>query len=282
MQENLEKPLVSVIIPTYNSIITIENTLKSIKKQSYDNIEIIVVDNNSKDNTKEISLKYTNKVFNKWPERTAQKNYWIEKAIWKYIFFVDSDMELTNEVIKESVILYENTGNIWWICIPENSVWEWFFVKIRDFERSFYDWTSVESARFFKLEDVRKVWWFEEDLIFFEESLLPQKIESKLNKSCKFRINSYIYHNEWDINIIKWLKKKFYYGKSLDEYKQKIKEIWIEQTWNDQMWILNRYLIFIKNKRFFTKPILAFWVIWLKTLEFWSGALGLFYSKIKK
>lgn len=282
MQENLQNPLVSVIIPTYNSSVTIENTLKSIKKQSYDNIEIIVVDNNSKDNTKEISLKYTDKVFNKWPERTAQKNYWIEKSNWKYIFFVDSDMELTNEVIKECVILYENTENIWWICIPENSVWEWFFVKIRDFERSFYDWTSVESARFFKLEYVRKVWWFEEDLIFFEESLLPQKIESKLNKSCKFRINSYIHHNEWDINIIKWLSKKFYYGKSLYEYKQKVKEIWIEQTWNDQMWILSRYLIFLKSKRFFTKPILAFWVLWLKTLEFWSGALGLIYSKIKK
>ena len=94
---------------------------------------------------------------------------------------------------------------IWWICIPERSIWEWLFVKIRDFERSFYEWTSIESARFFKLEDVKEVWWFEEDLIFFEESLLPQKIESKLWKSCKYRINNYINHNEWDINLKNWL-----------------------------------------------------------------------------
>jgi glycosyltransferase involved in cell wall biosynthesis len=58
-------PLVSLIIPTYNSSKTIEDCLKSIKNQNYENIELIVVDNNSKDNTKEIALKYTNKVYNK-------------------------------------------------------------------------------------------------------------------------------------------------------------------------------------------------------------------------
>jgi glycosyltransferase involved in cell wall biosynthesis len=57
--------LVSVIIPTYNSSRTLEKCLESIKNQSYKNIEIIVVDNNSKDNTKEIALKFTDKVFNK-------------------------------------------------------------------------------------------------------------------------------------------------------------------------------------------------------------------------
>lgn len=41
-------------------------------------------------------------------------------------------------------------------------------------------------------------------------------------------------------------------------------------------------MIFLKNKRFYTKPILAIWVLILKTLEFWSGALGLIFSKIRK
>lgn len=278
----MNKPLVSVIVPTYNSERTIEKCLESIKNQTYENIEIIVVDNNSKDKTKEIAKKYTDKVYNKWPERTAQKNYWIEKAKWEYIFFVDSDMELRKDVVKYCIELFLKEQNIWWICIPEKSVWEWFFVKIRDFERSFYWNTSIESARFFKLEDVKNVWWFEEDLIFFEESLLPQKIESKLNKSCKYRIEEYINHNEWNINLYNWLKKKFYYWKSLDEYKKKVKEIWIEKIWEWQMWIINRYMIFLKNKRFYTKPVLAIWVLILKTLEFGSWALGLVFSKVRK
>jgi hypothetical protein len=55
--------------------------------------------------------------------------------------------------------------------------------------------------------------------------LLPQKIESKLKKSCKYRINEYILHHEDNISLFEWLKKKFYYGKSLSDYKRKVKEI---------------------------------------------------------
>ncbi len=288
----LEKPLISVIIPTYNSEKFIWKCLESIKNQipfaqlnnvelKGDFIEIIVVDNNSKDKTKEIALKYTKNFFNKWPERTTQKNYWIEKAKWKYVCFIDSDMELSPQIISECVNLFSENENIWWICIPEKSFWKWLFVKIRDFERSFYGKTNIESARFFKLEDVKSVWGFEEDLIFFEESLLPQKIEAKLNKSCKLRIKSYILHNEWDISMWKWFAKKFYYGKSLDKYKKKVQEIGITEIGNNQMGIFHRYMIFLKSKRFYTKPCLALWVLALKTLEFGSGALWLFCNNIK-
>lgn len=272
-------PLVSIIIPTYNSWKYIKNCLESIINQSYDNIEIIIVDKFSLDKTKEIASKYTNFIFDKWVERTTQKNYWIKKAKWKYVFFVDSDMTLNQKVVEKSVKLYENNPNIWWICIPENSVWKGLFVKIRDFERKFYTETSIESARFFKKDDVVKVWWFEEDLVFFEESLLPQKIESKLNKSCKYKIKEYINHNEWDNNLLYWLKKKFYYWKTLDLYKLKVKKIGIEKTLDSQIWILNRYMIFFSNKMFYTRPFLAFWVICLKTLEFTSWWLGFLYNK---
>jgi len=57
--------LVSIIITTKNEEKNIENCLKSIKLQTYSNIEIIVVDNNSSDQTKEISQKYTDKVLDK-------------------------------------------------------------------------------------------------------------------------------------------------------------------------------------------------------------------------
>lgn len=57
-------PLVSIIIPTYNSAKTLEICLQAIKAQSYQNIEIIVVDNNSLDETKEIAQKYADKVIN--------------------------------------------------------------------------------------------------------------------------------------------------------------------------------------------------------------------------
>jgi glycosyltransferase involved in cell wall biosynthesis len=57
--------LVSIIIPTYNSARTLEQCLISIQNQDYTNIEIIVVDNNSSDETKSIATKFTDKVFDK-------------------------------------------------------------------------------------------------------------------------------------------------------------------------------------------------------------------------
>jgi len=57
-----QKLLVSVIIPTKNSGSTIGNCLESIMTQTYTNIEIVVVDNYSNDNTQEIAEKYTEKV----------------------------------------------------------------------------------------------------------------------------------------------------------------------------------------------------------------------------
>ena len=58
--------LVSVVIAAKNEEKNIENCIKSVLEQTYPRykIEIIVVDNNSIDKTKEIAKKYTDKVFN--------------------------------------------------------------------------------------------------------------------------------------------------------------------------------------------------------------------------
>ena len=53
-----DEPLVSVVIPTYNSSATLETCLDSIKRQVYKNIEVIIVDNFSKDSTINIGQKF--------------------------------------------------------------------------------------------------------------------------------------------------------------------------------------------------------------------------------
>jgi len=64
-------PLVSVIITTKNEEKHIENLLQSIKRKTYKNIEIILVDNYSTDKTIEIARKYTDKIYLKGLERSS-------------------------------------------------------------------------------------------------------------------------------------------------------------------------------------------------------------------
>lgn len=268
--------MVSIIIPTYNSEKTLAKCLESIKNQTYKSIEIIIVDKNSEDKTVEIARNYNVKVFQLDVERTKAKNFGLKKAVGKYVCFIDSDMELTKNVIEECVNLLEKDEKIGGIIIPERSVGNSFWVRVRDFERTFYAGTRIESARFFRKDLAKKVGGFDEDIIFFEESTLPQKIE-KLGYDVKARINAEILHYEEDFSIWKWLKKKIYYGKSAVNYKEKY-----SNYASKQLSIFYRLLIFLRHKRFYSKPILALGVITLKFLEYFSVKLGVLASKVGK
>lgn len=58
MQKEYVDGLVSVIIPVYNASKYLERTLQSIFSQTYKNLEIVIVDDRSKDNSAEIVAKY--------------------------------------------------------------------------------------------------------------------------------------------------------------------------------------------------------------------------------
>lgn len=276
----MENPLVSVIIPTYNSSRTLEKCLESIKNQTYKNIEIIVVDNNSTDNTKEIAKKFADKVINFWPERTFQKNEWLKNASGKYWLFIDGDMILSKYLLEKSVMKIQEQNNNWWVILPVVDIWKSFWTKVIAFERSFYKGSSMEAARFLNLDLVKKVWWFK-NIIFYEEFIVPQEIE-KIWFSTKNYVDENIYHDYDDFTFMKNLKKKFYYGKTYEKYKKQMQEFGLGSEQKKQTSIIWRYFVFLKNKNFYKKPFLAIWVLTLKTCEFGAWALGLLFGKFKK
>jgi len=127
-------PLVSIVIPTFNSEKTIGKCLESIRDQTYKNVEIIVVDKFSEDKTVEIAKSYGARIIQDYGERARAKNIGLKHAKGKYVLFVDSDMELSKNVAKECVELMEKDNKIGGIIIPEISVGNGFWVKVRDFE----------------------------------------------------------------------------------------------------------------------------------------------------
>ena len=98
---------VSIIIPVYNAELTIEKCIKSILQQDYKNLEIIVIDDGSKDKTQNIIEKYLRlddriryiKQSNSGV--SAARNRGIKESIGEYIIFVDSDDWLERNMISE-------------------------------------------------------------------------------------------------------------------------------------------------------------------------------------
>jgi len=90
------EPLVSIIIPTYNRAFCLANAIKSVLDQTYSNIEIIVVDGPSKDDTETVINKLGDKKIIYIREEKARgagaaRNTGIKVARGEYIAFQDSD-----------------------------------------------------------------------------------------------------------------------------------------------------------------------------------------------
>lgn len=93
----MKKNFFSIIVPVYNGEKHIENCIQKLLKQSYDNYEIIVVNDGSSDKTSEIVSKYVLshdkiRLINKENQGVSvARNVGIENAQGDYILFVDSD-----------------------------------------------------------------------------------------------------------------------------------------------------------------------------------------------
>lgn len=99
---------ISVIVPVYNGHEYIEKCVKNLINQTYKNIEIIIVNDGSTDDTNDILLKYTSnpkiKVYNNLNHGVSySRNYGIEKSTGDYIMFVDADDELLVDGIEKLV-----------------------------------------------------------------------------------------------------------------------------------------------------------------------------------
>jgi len=115
--KNIITPLVSVVIPTYNRVKELECALTSVLSQTYSNWEILVVDNNSNDNTEEMIKKLNDprikihKIHNRGVI-AASRNVGVKHSMGKYIAFLDSDDWWLPIKIEESVKYLEKGYDI--------------------------------------------------------------------------------------------------------------------------------------------------------------------------
>jgi len=277
-----KSPLISVIVPTYFSEKYLTSCLASIKMQTYKNIEIIVVDSNSKDRTRAIAKEFTNKYFfNQAFERSAKRNFGAKNSLGEYILIIDSDMQLTPKVVESCVAAMKLNINLKAVVIPEGSIGNSFWAKCKGLERSFYvniPW--MEAARFFKRDIFIEIGGYDETNTGSEDYDLPQRIAHKFGENVIGRVSDLIYQDEVDLTLFDSCRKKFYYAKSFKKYANDIAN---RKNFKNQSSFIARFNLFFKNpKMLFADPFLGFGMLFMKTCEFGFGGVGYLYSRIKQ
>lgn len=103
----MSQPLISVIIPVYNTNTSAVRLISALLKDKYQNLEIIVVDDGSTDNTPELLKKLKDPclqiIRQKNAGASAARNRGIELSSGDYLIFIDSDDEISKDFISELV-----------------------------------------------------------------------------------------------------------------------------------------------------------------------------------
>lgn len=178
----MEKPLVSIIIPTYNRAHFLRLTLESIANQTYQNFEVFVVDDGSPNDEAQLVCENFEKVTYHKIENSGgpakPRNLGIQKAKGKYIAFVDDDdIWLPTKLEKQVAILEQNTdfGLVHGCCevINEDGVLQNKIIgRLRNVldkhgnvkEKMMGRWTVMMPTSFVRKEIIDKVGFFNENM----------------------------------------------------------------------------------------------------------------------
>lgn len=101
------RELISMVVPCYNVESYVKKCIQSIKKQTYQNIEVFMIDDGSKDNTKKVIKEEIkgDKRFKYYYKKNGglsdARNYGLQYIHGKYVCFIDSDDWLDQDYVKE-------------------------------------------------------------------------------------------------------------------------------------------------------------------------------------
>jgi GT2 family glycosyltransferase len=211
-------PLVSVVVPTRNSVRTIEACLRSVRAQTYRPLELIVVDNGSTDGTWTVAARHADLALRGGPERSAQRNLGIAHAAGEWVLYVDADMELAPEVVERAVRAGREAGAVG-VAIPEESVGEGFWTRCRTLERRCLRgepallWPRLVRTGYLRATGGFVLW-----LTGTEDAELHRRMLA--HGAPIVLADGLILHHEGRLTLAGLARKRFYYGKGLLAYRR--------------------------------------------------------------
>jgi len=263
----MSNPLVSVIIACKNNEKYIEKCLQSVKDQTYKNIELIIVDNFSNDQTPQIAQRYTEHFYQLGPERSTQFNFGFKKSHGELIYRIGAEFVLEPDLIEKCVKKIADGYDA--LALHNRSVGEGIWARVRYFERESYRGSnSVVAVRFMKRSVFENVGMFDEKLVAGEDFDLHNRIVAAGYKW------AHVDAVEEHIGEPKTLKevwhKFYYYGRTIKRYHEKNKTVSKKQM----VFFRPSYLKIQKDLLSSPKLFLAFYLyLFVKNLAGLCGVL---------
>ncbi|XHH08738.1 MAG: glycosyltransferase [Candidatus Bathyarchaeia archaeon] len=227
MKTNHENPVVSVIIPTRNSAKTLSKCLQSINRQSYKQLEVIIADAFSSDETVKTAEQYQAKLIQVKGFQSKARNVGVHNSKGEFVLFLDSDQVLSKTVIEDCVTLCLKDG-VGMVRVPEVFMGNSFWSDCSAVWRNSYD--EVEATfgerlglvhgkpRFYVRAFLEKVGLFDESLLWGEDYDLHSRLKSQGVKETV--CTSVLFHFE-AVSLRQFLLKNLRYGDSMSAFRQR-------------------------------------------------------------
>ena len=208
---------VSIVVPTRNSARTIEACLRAARRQTHRDVEVVVVDNGSCDETLDIARGLADRIEECGPERSAQRNRGAAVATGEILVFVDSDQTLSPEVAHQAATVFGEQPALGVLVIPELSHGVGFLAACRALEKRLYlgDRTA-EAGRAFRRVAFEAVEGYDESLTAPEDYDVADRVEA--SGWTLGRIDATVWHDDGRVRLRDVYRKKRYYGRCLPSF----------------------------------------------------------------
>ncbi len=264
---------VSVVVPTRNSSATLARCLRSVREQSHPDVEIVVVDNSSSDDTLGVAGELADVVLTAGPERSAQRNRGAGAATGDLLFFIDSDMSLERDVVAEAVA--EVSAGATSVVVPERSYGTGFWTAVKALERDCYlGDPTIEAARFVPRAEFDAIGGYDEEIVAGPEDWdLHARLQDRGGRLGRTR--SLIWHDEGRLRLRETMATKYYYGRSTAVYLRKHPELARGQLTVARPAFLREW------RTLAARPQLGAALVVMKVLELSAGAAGLIAARLR-
>lgn len=237
------KPIVSIIIPTYNRSHLIIETLKSIQEQVYKNWECIIVDDHSTDDTEKIVSKFISdkprfslhqRPLDKSKGANACRNYGFEKSSGVYVIWFDSDDIMLPEMIDVMVKELLASSSYYIVCR-----YNMFVDHInQEINEPLFDMNRKNEIHGINYM-MGKAFWGTINVLLTREIINDMRFDESLNSGQEYNFFTrlFIPDNHIGVFIDQVLCKRRIHDQSIQ----------FTQNQNDESYLKNKYQLFLNT-----------------------------------